>query len=257
MSRRRSVLPSRGNPMRAVVIFLVAGFGAMLVGFPVLTLAVGLGVGWALTMALMIAAVATFILWIVRAMANVYETELELLNAGRVVASWQLSPDEHRSFLASERRGNLRYAALTAIFGVTLGLLLGYAEDWLLGGIMVGGFLIATVVILTAAGPPRNADSDEAREVLIGERGVRVLGRYVPFHAPLTRLRAMNLEHGDPSVLIMHVRSGNRSTGQRFHQLRVPVPHDRLAEAEALVGNYHLTRSPENANEQERPTRST
>lgn len=122
---------------------------------------------------------------------------------------------------------------------------------------MLGGFSIATVVILTAAGPPRNAGSDEAREVLIGERGVRVLDRYLPFHAPLTRLRGMTLRYGNPSLIVMYVRSGNRRTGRRTDELRVPVPHDRLAEAEALVRRFATGGTPEPSSEQPAPSNET
>lgn len=230
MLHRRPLLPVHGNPMRPIFIFIAVSLGAMLVGFPLMMLMLGLGIGSAIAIALLIGVTTIFLLAILRWMADQYEDDRQALLAGETLAAWRLSPDEHRRFLAGERRSTRRMAVAAVLFGSVLGVVLGVVEDWLLGGIMIGAFLFAATVILLS-GPSRSAATDAGSEVLIGTRGVQVLDRYVPFHAPMTRLRNVELRPGDPAVLLLTVR-----TGRRLEHVRVPVPRDRLAEAEALVG---------------------
>jgi hypothetical protein len=184
--------------------------------------------------ALLIVVVAILCLAIVRGMARASEDDRESMLAGDTLATWRLAPDEHRRFLDEERRRTRRKAAAYGIGGTALGAVLGLATgDWLLGGIMIGAFLFATVVILTLAGPPGSARGEAGRDVLIGTRGVQVLDRYLPFRAPLTSLRGVELRPGDPAVLLLRVRSG-----RQLEEVRVPVPRDRIPEAEALSERF-------------------
>lgn len=216
--------------MRPVLLLIAIGFGVMLVGIPALMLAVGLGAGAAIGLGVLILVVAVFLLAVIRYMSAAYEVDQEGLLAGEVVASWRLSPDEHRRFLASERRSTQRLAAAYAFGGLALGAVFAIVGDRLLGLIMAVAFLIAATVILTLSGPPRSAGTDAGRDVLIGRRGVRVLDRYLPFHGTLTRLRGLELQPGDPAILAFRVRSG-----RRIVDVRVPFTLTSLPEAESLV----------------------
>ena len=93
---RLALLPNRRNPMRPVVMILAVFFGAMLVGFPILMLAVGLGTGSTIGVTLLIVAVALFCLGIVLALARSYDRGQEALFAGEAWARWTVTPEEHR-----------------------------------------------------------------------------------------------------------------------------------------------------------------
>ncbi|MDQ4044994.1 MAG: hypothetical protein M3173_06045 [Chloroflexota bacterium] len=238
VSQRRTLLPGRGNPMRPVLILIAAFFGLLLVVFPVIMQVAGVGAAGTVGMALLIVAVAVLCLAIQRAVAGAYEEGRESMLAGETLASWRLAPDEHRRFLVDERQSNQRTAAY-GLGGLALGAVLGVStDDWLLGGIMICVFLIAATVILTMAGPRRDAGSESGREVVIGTQGVQLLGRYLPFHAPLMRLHDTELRFGDPAVLFLRIR-----TGYRLEEVRVPVPRDRMPEAEALVERLNAAAS--------------
>lgn len=227
---RRPLIPKRGNPMRPILIYLGCVLGALLITMTAIMLSSGAGIAETIAVALIIAVAASVCYAIIRAMADRYMDDWERLLAGEMLASWRLSPDEHRRFLDEERRRSRQLVVALVLIGLVLGVTLGFAEDWLLGTIMGGSFLFAAGVARFFGSPPRSADGQEGREVRIASHGVQVLGRYVPFRAPMARIRRTELRPGDPAVLIIHVGSGNR-----LSDIRVPVPRDRLAEAEALA----------------------
>ena len=229
---RPALLPDRRNPMRPVVIILAVFFGAMLVGFPILMLAVGLDTTGTVWVTLLIVAVAILCLGLVLALARSYDRGQAALFAGEAWAHWTVTPEEHRRFVGREQGRTWKKAAAYALGGTALGVIFGVMSDWLTGGILIGVFLLAALVILWAGGPPRGT-GDEAREVRVGPRGIFALGRYLPLEATGTRPRSIRLEEGDPAALLFGVSSGNR-----LEEFRVPVPRDRLAEAEALVERF-------------------
>lgn len=232
----QALLLGRGNPMRPVLIIVAVAFTVMLIVFPVTMQIAGVGTGATIGLALLIAVVAIAYLALLRMMGEAYAQDQEVLLAGHTWAEWRLSADEHRRFLDDEQRRNRRLAAASTIGGVALGLVIGaIAEDWLMAGIMIGVFLCVGVITLTLAGPPREANGEVGRDVKIGPDGVQVLGRYLPFNAPLMRPRGVRLQAGSPAVLHFIVR-----TGSRVEEVRVPVPHDSFAEAEALVERFRL-----------------
>lgn len=234
MFNPQAILPGRGNPMRAVLILVAVGFAVMLVVFPTLMHIAGVGTGGTIGLALLIVVVALVCLALLRMMGGAYAQDQEALFAGDTWATWRLAPDEHRRFLEDERRRVRRLAAAYAFGGVALGLVIDASTgDRLLAGIMIGVFLCAGLVIFTLSGPPREADGEAGREIRIGSRGVQVLGRYLPFHAPMTRLNRVHLQMGNPTVLRFSVR-----TGRRVEEIRVPVPYERIAEAEGLVERF-------------------
>lgn len=227
----RSLVPRPGNAMRPVY-FLLAGFLAlMLIGFPLLMYAVGLGTTEIAWLAILILAVAVGILWFTLALSRAYDADENQLDAGEVWADWVVPEGDHRRFVERERGATRRRAIAYAVGGAALGLGLGWLQgDRLLAGIMLGAFLVASVVIWFLGGPPRGSLQPDARRVRIGPRGVDVLGRYLAFDAPLTSLVGVDVAEDDPALLRLRIRGG-----RRVDELRVPVPADALTQAHAVA----------------------
>jgi hypothetical protein len=228
-----NVVPDRGNPMRPVVLLLAAAFGVMLVAFPAGMVYVGLGTAGTVSVALLIVVVAAICVGVVLTFARTYDRDRQTLLAGEAWARWRIDAGEQQRFVGRERTRSWRLAAAYALGGVALGVIFGLAGDWLTGGILIGAFLLATLVILLAGGPPRAARTAQADEVWVGPKGVYFLGHYMPLNATGTRATSVRLEPGNPAALLFGIRSGNR-----VEELRVPVPHAHLAEAAVLVERF-------------------
>jgi hypothetical protein len=219
--------------MRPVLVILAVGFLLMLIAFPVGMVLLGMGTGGIIGVTLLIIAVAGGILAWAWYLAGTYERDRTELIEGEVWARWQLSPDEFRRFHAGERMRSLRLAAAYAAGGTALGVFfMTVGEDRVTGWIMIGAFLLAVIVIITAGGPPWRV-TDEAREVRIGSQGVQVLGRYLPLNGPGSRPGGVELRSGDPTELRFSVR-----TGRRVEEIRVPVPQAHMAEAEQVAERF-------------------
>jgi hypothetical protein len=217
--------------MRSILILLTVAFGVMLIVFPVMMQIAGVGTGGTIGVALLIMFVAMLCLGILRAWSGTFGENQVVLHEGDAWAAWQLTTYEQRRFLDAERGHTRRKAAAYAVGGTAIGLVLALiADDWLLGGILIGVFLSVAVVVLTMAGPPRDAESDAGREVRLNSHGVQALDRYIPLQGPMLRVCSVEMQAGDPAVLRFDVHSG-----RRVEEMRVPVPRDRVAEAEALV----------------------
>jgi hypothetical protein len=217
--------------MRPVFLLLAGFFGLMLVGFPALMYAAGLSMTAIVWVTLLIVAVTVGILGFTLYLARAYDQDESSLDTGDTWAEWTVPLHEYRRFVAEERRGTRRKALAYALGGTALGLLLASLDDDSLTGIViVVVFLLAAIVILTMGGPPRDADREDARVVRIGPRGVRVMGRYLAFDAPLTRLRGVAVEPGDQPTLCFRVKAGRRTD-----DLRVPVAPGHLDAAKTLV----------------------
>ncbi len=236
MSDRRSLIPPPGKSARPVFFIVLVGFGLMLIGFPILMYALGLGIGSIVGITLLILLVMVGILWFTIALGRSLDRDEERLDAGEVWAEWLVPFQDHRAFVADERRTTNRRAIATALGGTAFGLLLAWlADDALLGGIMTGAFLLAGLVTYFFAGPPRHAGSDDARRVRIGPTGVHFLGRYMPFRTTLTRLRVVDIRDDAPPVMVLTVHAG-----RRIDQIRVPVPPEQLETAEAVAERLRL-----------------
>lgn len=232
MSGLRSLLPRPGNAVRPVFFLVLVLFALMLVGFPILTIAVGLGTGTVLLAIGIILPVAIGTLWFLSQLGRTLDREEQRLDAGDVWAEWTISEREHRSFVATQRRDTIRRAVFFALTGAAMGLGFWiFAADTLTAWVMVSVFLLAAVVTLFT-GPPRSAHDDNARQVRIGPTGVRSLGRYQPFRTTGSRLRRIDFEPGDPSIIRFSVRSGRRSA---YNTVEIPVAADHQHDAEAVV----------------------
>jgi hypothetical protein len=230
MAATRFVVPPQGNPMRPVTMLLAAFFAAMLVGFPILTIYVGLGTGSVILISLVIVITAALCLGFTIWMANSVERDRVSLESTDAWASWWLSVDEYRQFVESERRKNIAWAFTYLVLGLGLAAFFYLqADDQLTSTIMVVVFTLLFVVMVAIGGPPWRA-TDDAREVRIGPRGVQALGRYTPMEATLTRLHSVSLEEGDPAVIIFQIRSG-----RQFQYIRIPVTQGRWEDAEAIA----------------------
>jgi hypothetical protein len=234
VSNFQALMPSRVNPMRPILILVAVFFGLMLVVFPVLMQIGGVPTGGIVGVTILIVVTAIIALAALRALGNAYEgPRLDVLVGGAWV-QWQLAPDEHRRFLADERRLFERRATGYALAGLVLGPVLGaILDDWLMAVILPVVFLAAAIVILTMARPGKGAENAAAREVRVGARGVHFLGAYLPLQGPGTRLVGVRVQPGDPAILRFDVR-----TGRRTEEIRVPVPRDRMPEAEAVVERF-------------------
>lgn len=231
MSSSRSFIPRPGNAARPVFFVIAGFFGIMLVGYPVFMYTVGLGTGSIVWITLLIAVIAVGALWFTSYYGRSLQRDEARLDAGEVWAEWTVPEWQHRRFLEAERSSTNRMAILLALGGTALGLVLAWpAQDWLLAGIMTGSFLLAAGVTFFLGGPPRSAHGDDARHVRIGPSGVHLLGRYIPFEATMTRLRAVNISDGDPPVMTLSVHAG-----RRIDQIRVPIAPDRVEQAEAVA----------------------
>src|SRR5690606_2038239 len=180
----------------------------------------------ALVILLPAAACLGFTIW----MANSVERDRVALVSADAWASWWLSVDEYRRFVASERRRSLGWAITYLILGLGLAAFFAFRlDDQVTASIMVVVFLFVVVLMVTLGGPPWRA-TDSAREVRIGPRGVQALGRYTPIEATLTRMHSVALEEGDPDVITFQIRSG-----RQFQYIRVPVTEGRQDAAEVVV----------------------
>jgi hypothetical protein len=234
MSRRRVIVPGPGNPMRPILLFIAGAFGAFLIVFPtIMRLA---GVGWAGTIgvAILIIVTAVICLAMLKAVSGVYERDQADLLGGDAWAQWQLTPAEHERFVADERRRYGRQAASSALVGLVLGPVLGVvADDWLLCLILMSVFMVAAVVILAMVRPRRAGTNARARDVIVGPRGVYLLGRYLPLQGLGIRVTHAVLEPGDPAVMRFDVRSG-----RRLQEVVVPVTSGHLHDAKAVVERF-------------------
>jgi hypothetical protein len=226
-------MPPQGNPMRPVILLLEVFFALMLVAFPILMYAVGLGMSNVILMAVIVLVTAAVCIGSVGWMSRGIERDRVRLEATDALATWWLSVDEFTRFAASERRRNGLWAAGYLVFGLAVAAFFAiWLDDMITAAVIAVAFLLAAGVKFFLGGPPLRA-TDEAREVRIGPRGVQALGRYTPFQATLTRLRSVDLDPGDPAVITFWVRSG-----RQWVDLRVPVTQGRWDDAEAIVAEF-------------------
>lgn len=231
MSKYRSLIPPPGNSARPVFLAISGLFGIMLVGYPIFMYAVGLNAAAIVWITLLIAAISAGALWLTVHLGRKLQQDADRLDAGEIWAEWTVPLQQHRRFLDAERKRTNRMALALALGGTALGLVLAWPEqDWLLGGIMTGSFLLAAGVTFFLGGPPRTAHRDDARHVRIGPSGVHVLGRYMPFKMTMTRLDRVDIADDDPPVMRLTVRAG-----RRIDEIRVPIAPDQLDQAEAVA----------------------
>jgi hypothetical protein len=219
----RPLIPRPGNAVRPVFFLLAFFFGLMLIGFPILMYAVGLGTASTVWITLLILAVAVGMLWFTVRLGQNLQQDEESIEAGEVWTEWTVPPREHRAFVANERRSTNRRALLYGVGGVAMGL--GWwrlADDRLTASIMVVMFLLAALIIFFFAGPPRGGN-DDARRVRIGPLGVHSLGRYLPFHTTMIRIHDIEIDDGVLPFMRFTVRAGHR-----LDEIRVPIPRDQL-----------------------------
>jgi hypothetical protein len=239
---RRVLALSPGNPMNATMVFVTVAFALMLVIFPAVMLAAGVGVGGTIGVALLIVAVAALCLWILATVAGGYARDLAALVGGGAWARWQIARSERDRFVARERRRFGRLALWYVVGAVAGAALLGVVVDWLAGGIFGAALLLAALLTWLLATP--SASAPEATEVYVGPRGVYQLGRYTPLQGPGRRLDGAAFAPGQPAELRFAVADRYRSSGApamatwRPSEVRVAVPADRAAEAAALAARF-------------------
>lgn len=232
----RSIVPAHGNPFRSIFLLLTVFFTAMLIGFPILMRGSGVRMGETIGVTLLIIVVAAVCLGIILWMADSVEWDRFRLQTTDAWAAWQLAEEEYRKFVRAERLRSIGWASAFMAGGLAMGaFFLTTGDDRMTGVIMIVVFLLAGAVMLMLGGPPWRASAN-ARDVIIGARGVQVLGRYMPLEMTATHLRFVELRpEDDPTVIVFTVRSGNKT-----QEIRVPIAHGRWEEAEALVERFRL-----------------
>ncbi len=232
----RTIVPPPGNPMRAVFLMLTIFFPALLVGFPASVAVAGGPVGATVGIVILLGVVAVIALGALVMRGRAFERERHQL-AADVLAAWRLTEDEYRRFARAERRRLAAWISGMLVIPLAFSVLVFLqVDDPRAGGSVLLVSLMIVGMILLVEMPPLRA-GERTREVRIGARSVEAMGQYHELRGSWLRLDAVGLLPGDPAVLVIRVGAGNRS-----HMVRVPVPGDRLAEAQAIV--EHLAPTP-------------
>ncbi|QDU40451.1 hypothetical protein Mal4_48080 [Maioricimonas rarisocia] len=262
LSEQTVVRPQRlKNPLRGQMS-LFRGLSAGFALLAAVTLPVGIsGIGAAepttLTLASMIAGVmsatvaviCTFVLACLAWYLGRYDGDLARLEAGHYLAHWTYGDDEWQRYVATEFHEARRTAFYgTVIFGAFGGIisiiaavqgfqvagstLLGLAVPTLVGlaaGFVLGGFLQFIEVRRC-----RRLQTHKA-ETYVGETGLYFDENYRPWSMLGQSLSSVVLnEERSPAILAFTFRMTSNN-GDTYHEVRVPVPNDRLAEADDIV----------------------
>ena len=243
---RRFLALTPGNPMNPVTLLVLGFFAAMLLGFPPVMLALGLGVGGTLFVTAFIVATAVLCGGLMVALARRYARDFERLLAGGHWVHWRLGPGERERFVAQEgertRREADSYVPYAAGFAVLGALVVGVAGGSLTAGLLglagfgaVGLLVVATTYLWGGARERRGArDLDD---VYLGDLGIYQLGRYTPVRGFNVFLTAVEARPGAPAVLAFTIGSRTRY-GTRTTEVRVAVPAGREAEAATLAERF-------------------
>lgn len=240
----RAFLPPSGNPVRPILIILAVFFTLTLIGFSIGMPLLGMGAGSTILLAVIIIGTAALCIGVTWRYAQVFERERATMVSGEAWARWELSPAEYQRYAGSWSKDARQNAAIALVFGVGLGVFFMTAgDDMLTGSIMLGVFLLAAIIALLVGRPPSAARQESLRDVVIGPNGVVVGGRYLPVRATGVHLEDVRIEIKDTPILHFVVRSGigpNARVNSRIESIDVPVPLERLTEAERLVERFRL-----------------
>jgi hypothetical protein len=238
---RRSIIPSRRNPMRPAFFFVSGALAAMLIGANVAMPRLGMGVGEIVFTNIILVPILAFTIGLVWFFGRDMEDDLSRLISGETWARWQLSPAEYQLYARSERNTAHITAAALFLIGVVVGVMTATITGDLLRGALYGGiFLIPTAITLVIDRAPGASTSDQTLDVLIGPRGARIGDRYLPFGSTGMKLQTIWMEYEEgtlPALVFMaRIRVGHRRS---YQYIRVPVPVDRIDEARTLVQRFN------------------
>lgn len=229
----RPFLPPAGNPMRPLFFMSAVFFPAVLIGFSLYVRSTGAPLGSAVGILALVGVVGIFAVGLSLWSGQDIERERRALAAGQAWASWRVSDDDYRRFVRAEWRRNVLWSLslVAATSGVDVFLWLATGDARFGVPLLAFSLLFAAVIIL-AEMPPLTSN-ERVREVRIGEKGVEANGRYVRFGRGPRLLVAVGLLPGAPAVLLFRL-----GADRRRQDVRVPVPGDRLDEANAIVARF-------------------
>lgn len=243
---RRFLALTPGNPMNPVTLLVLGFFAVMLLGFPPVMLALGLGVGGTLFVTAVIVATAVLCVGLMVAIGRRYARDFERLLAGEHWVRWRLGPGERERFVVDEgtrtRREAKSYVPYAVGFAALGALVVGVATDsasaGLLGGAILGavGLLVVVTTYLWGGAREREGARD-LDEVYLGDLGIYQLGRYTPVRGFNVFLVGVEARPGDPAVLAFTIGSRGRY-GTRTSEVRVAVPAGRETEAAELAERF-------------------
>ena len=244
---RRFLALTPGNPMNPVTLLLLAFFTAALVGFPLLTLAVGLGTWDVVVIEAVVVATAVACLGFVVWLARRYARDHDRLLAGEHWVHWRTSPAERGRFLAQEQ-DRARADARFALGGTVVVALLGAAGMWAYTeearGAAIGFAVFGAAGLLVAlttrlwGGATARPDAPDPDDTYLGPLGVYQLGRYTPLRGFNLFLQRVDLRPGAPAVLAFTIGSRTRYGSVRTTETRVAVPPGREDEAAELAERF-------------------
>jgi hypothetical protein len=244
MTDSRSFLPPSGNPVRPILIILAVFFTLMLIAFSIGMPLLSMGAGTTILLAVIIIATAALCIGFTWRYGESFERERAAMVSGEAWARWELSPAEYQRCAGGWSKDARQNAAIAAVFGIGMGVFfLTVGDARLTGSIMLGVFAIAALIALLVGRPPSAARQETLREVVIGPDGVMVGGRYLPLRATGVHLEDVRLEIEEAPMLHFVVRSGigpKARVNSRIETIDVPIPLERLTEAERLIERFRL-----------------
>lgn len=173
-----------------------------------------------------------------------YEKGLSELVGGKYLAHWQYDPDEWNRFVEREWGRTKKKAAWYPI-GILGGVIvLGYVfKGWGVDEFKVilpwifGLAVFAALTMLYIGQRAYRRGLEKVGEVFIGESAVQFGATYFTWDSFGTKLGKVELLKGDQLILQFEIRQISRY-GSRSSEIRVPVPRDRIDEAEKLVQRF-------------------
>jgi len=238
---------SPGNPMNVVVLILLAFFGLVLVGAPILMAIVGLGTGGIILFEIIAALATLLIMGLIIAMARGFGHDLQRLLDGNAWAHWHLTSAERDAFLQDDRertRETSKRYALYSLALIPLGALFAWlftrdAKGAMLGALAFGGAgLLVVVTTLLWDGTRPRQDASDLDEVYLGDLGIYAFGRFTPLSGVGLSLKAIKLTKSDPSYLTFTTVSRGEYGEQQPRDISVPIPAGHEEEAETLVERF-------------------
>ena len=231
-----------GNPLRPFTLGLLAFLGLAVVAAAVLLAVDRI---WALVVGVVALAVL-ITLPILVVFGRVYVRDMRRLLAGEHWARWRYEPAEWERFAAHEwartrreaRFGGIASRILAIVIAVFAALVGGSGSVALLAaGLVLAVGLVVSLGIYLAGRARYARRGREVGDVTVGPLGVHHPGRYAPLAGFNLRLAAVRVEPGTPSVLHLVTKSWSQY-GARTQETRVPIPHGREADAEALAARF-------------------
>ncbi len=160
-----------------------------------------------------------------------------------LLAHWTYSDEEWKTFTKKEFNFRIREALVVWLLIVGIGTLLlsGYREMGHLAAFItcfsVGGLI--TFIRFIIAYNARNANSSKPGDVIISAKSILINGTYHTLNDELKTLSKLELLKDETPQILEFTVIWNTRKGQTNEQVRVPVPSNKLTEAEKLMNLFN------------------